>query len=175
MGLVDEAFPHPYSEYPDERFQALERAVLDWRWKLKGYAHRLAAVHGDLHPWNVLVDGKGGFSVLDRSRGEWGEPAGDLATLAINYLLFGLYDKPRLQGDFERLYRVWFEEYLERTGDAEALEVIAPFFVFRALVIASPEWYPSHPPEVRRGLFRFMENVLREERFDWERINRYME
>ncbi|WP_022661822.1 phosphotransferase family protein [Paucidesulfovibrio longus] len=175
MGLVDEAFPHPYSEYPDERFQALERGVLDWRWKLKGYAHRLAAVHGDLHPWNVLVDGRGGFSVLDRSRGEWGEPAGDLATLAINYLLFGLYDKPRLQGDFERLYRVWFEEYLERTSDDEALEVIAPFFVFRALVIASPEWYPSHPPEVRRGLFRFMENVLREERFDWERINRYME
>lgn len=175
MGLVDEAYPHPYPEFTEQRFHELECAVLDWRWKLKGFAHRLAAVHGDLHPWNVLVDGRGGFSVLDRSRGEWGEPAGDLATMAINYLLFGLYDKPRLAGDFEQLYRIWFEEYLERTGDSQALEVIAPFFVFRALVIASPEWYPDHPAEVRKGLFRFMENVLLDERFDWEHINRYME
>ncbi|MGE4293127.1 MAG: phosphotransferase family protein [Desulfovibrio sp.] len=175
MGLVDEAYPHPYPAFSEGRFQALELAVLDWRWRLKGYAHRLSAVHGDLHPWNVLVDGQGDFSVLDRSRGEWGEPAGDLATMAINYLLFGLYDRPRLQGDFERLYRVWFEAYLERSGDAEALKVIAPFFVFRALVIASPEWYPAHPPEVREGLFRFMENVLQEPRFDWENVNRYME
>jgi len=175
MGLVDEAYPHPYDGYSEERFQALEHAVLDWRWKLGRYAHRLAAVHGDLHPWNVLVDGRGGFHVLDRSRGEWGEPAGDLATMAINYLLFGLYDRPCLQGDFERLYRAWFEIYLESSRDEESLEVIAPFFVFRALVIASPEWYPNHPLAVRQGLFRFMENVLQDDRFDWEHINRYME
>ncbi|MEF2146226.1 MAG: aminoglycoside phosphotransferase family protein [Desulfovibrionaceae bacterium] len=174
MGLVDEAFPHPYAEYRDERFLALEQKVLGWRWKLRGYAHRLSAVHGDFHPWNVLADGKGGFSVLDRSRGEWGEPAGDLATMAINYLLFGLYGSPRLGGDFERLYLTWFEEYLERTNDQEALEVIAPFFVFRALVIASPEWYPDHPSAVRQGLFRFMENVLDEDWFDWRNVNRYM-
>ena len=24
--------------------------------------------------------------------------------------------------------------------------VVAPYYVFRGLVIASPEWYPSHPP-----------------------------
>ena len=28
---------------------------------------------------------------------------------------------------------------------------------------------------VRAGLLRFIENVLEEDRFDWERINRYME
>ncbi|SKA77621.1 Phosphotransferase enzyme family protein [Paucidesulfovibrio gracilis DSM 16080] len=175
MGLVDEAYPHPYAEYPEARFEALEHKVLEWRWKLKRYAHRLSAVHGDLHPWNVLVDGKGDFSILDRSRGEWGEPAGDLASMAINYLLMGLYDRPCLQGDFERLYQTWFSTYLEVSGDEQALEVIAPFFVFRALVVASPEWYPDHPLQVRKGLFRFMENILEEERFDWEHINRYME
>jgi hypothetical protein len=52
---------------------------------------------------------------------------------------------------------------------------MAPFFVFRALVIASPEWYPDHPSSVRRGLFNLMVNVLEDDVFDWENINKYME
>ncbi len=179
MGLVDEAFPHPYPDFSEERFLALEKRVVDWRWKLRGFAHRLCAVHGDFHPWNVLVDGRGGFRLLDRSREEWGEAANDVSTMAANYLLFGLTasdpKSPRLAGHFDRLYRVFFEEYLRRTGDAEMLRVIAPFFVFRCLVIASPEWYPGHAPAVRGALLRFMVNVLEDEAFDWERVNRYLE
>ncbi len=177
FGLVD-AYPHPYEHFPPERFAALEKKTIDWRWKLRGCAHRLCQVHGDFHPWNVLIREKGGerdFAVLDRSRGEWGEPADDLATMSINYFLYGLYSGPRLAGDFERLYMALWEEYLERTGDAEVLEVIAPFYVFRGLVIASPQWYPNHPLEVRLGLFRFMENVLEDETFDYANINKYME
>lgn len=182
MGLVDEAFPHPCPFFSDAEFQALEKRLIDWRWKLRGRAHRLCAVHGDFHPWNILVDGKGdgkcGFSVLDRSRGEWGEAAGDVATLAANYLLFGLLANPeqaRLTGPFEALYAAFFEQYLDATGDAGCLEVMAPFLVFRALVIASPEWYPGHPEPVRRALTRFLVNVLEEPVFDWRGVNRYLE
>lgn len=172
-GLID-AYPHPYAPFLPERFQALEKRLVDWRWKFKNYTHRLCAVHGDFHPWNVLVRENGDFSVLDRSRGEWGDGADDVATMSCNYLLFGLYDQPRLSGNFERLYLSFWEEYLGHTNDHEMLEVIAPFYVFRALVIASPEWYPNHPPQVREGLFRFMENVLADERFAYDRINSYM-
>lgn len=174
-GLVDEAYPHPYAPFPDERFMALERRLVDWRWRLKAHAGRLCAVHGDFHPWNVLVDGQGGFRVLDRSRGEWGEAAGDVSTMAANYLLFGLLGGTGLDERFERLYLAYFERYLERTGDADLLRVIAPFFVFRMLVIASPEWYPDHPPRVRAGLLRFMENVLADEVYEWRDPLRYME
>lgn len=173
-GLVDEAFPLPFEFFSNECFRALEKRIVDWRWRLKEKSHRLSAVHGDFHPWNVLVDGKGGFRVLDRSRGEWGEPAGDVACMTINYLLFGLYDSANFGGPFQELYQAFFQEYLDRSGDGEVLETIAPFFVFRCLVIASPEWYPDHPPKVREGLLNFLVNVLEDRQFDWENVNKYM-
>jgi len=180
FGLVD-AYPYPYDKFPPERFLAMEKRIIDWRWKLRRYTHRLSVVHGDFHPWNTLVreeNGRYEFSVLDRSRGEYGEPADDVSTMSLNFMLFGLYGqsgKPRLKGAFEKLYLSFWEEYLERTGDEEILEVIAPFYVFRGLVIASPQWYPHHPEPVRDGLLRFLERVLEEDRFDWRGINKYLE
>ncbi|WP_300157832.1 phosphotransferase [Solidesulfovibrio sp.] len=176
FGLVD-AYPHPYDLFPPERFRALEKRVVDWRWKLRGFTHRLSEVHGDFHPWNVLVQEEGGardFAVLDRSRGEWGEPADDVATMSLNYVLFGLYKEPKLSGDFERLFLAFWETYLRESGDDEIFSVIAPFYVFRGLVIASPQWYPGHPPEVRKALLRFLGNVLEDERFDCRDFNRYL-
>jgi hypothetical protein len=180
FGLVD-AYPYPYDMFPPERFKALEKRIVDWRWKLRGYTHRLSVVHGDFHPWNTLVrreDGRFDFSVLDRSRGEMGEPADDVSTMSLNFVLYGLYgqqETPRLSGDFEKLYAAFWQEYLDRTGDEEILEVIAPFYVFRGLVIASPQWYPHHPTPVRAGLLRFLERVLEDDRFDWRNINKYLE
>jgi len=178
FGLIDEAFPHPCEFLSDQAFAALEKRLVDWRWKLRGHAHRLSVVHGDVHPWNILVDGAGGFSVLDRSRGEWGEPASDLASLAANYLLFGLLQNPgaaRLEGPFAQLWEALFEEYLSRSGDAEILQVMAPFFVFRGLVIVSPEWYPEHPAPVRRALVRFLTRVPESGTFDWRNVNSLLE
>ena len=173
FGLVD-SYPHPYEFFSPQRFQAMEKRLIDWRWKLRGFTHRLAAVHGDFHPWNVLIQPDGDFRVLDRSRGEWGEPADDITTMSSNYLLYSLCIKSAMHGDFERLYRTLWDTYLDITGDREILEVAAPFYVFRGLVIASPQWYPSHSPEVRKSLFSFMENVLSDEQFDYVRINRYL-
>lgn len=178
FGIAD-GYPHPYGEFPVERFKALEKRLVDWRWKLRGYTHRLAEVHGDFHPWNVLVHtddaGRFEFSVLDRSRGVWGDPVGDVATMSMNYALYGLLDgKAKLEGPFLELYTAFWETWLAETGDREALDVVAPFYVFRGLVVASPEWYPGHTLEVRRGLFRFVENVLEDGRFDYSDFNRYM-
>lgn len=173
MGLVDNAYPHPYPSFPEERFIALEKRLVEWRWKLKAFAHRLCAVHGDFHPWNVLVREKNEFSVLDRSRGEWGDAADDVSTMALNYLLFGLSDGLSVAAPFKRLYSTFMDTYLEATADEEMLAVMGPYFVFRGLVIASPQWYPDHAQTVRDGLLRFLENVLSEERFEAQNVERY--
>ncbi|MFW6324733.1 MAG: aminoglycoside phosphotransferase family protein [Desulfovibrionales bacterium] len=173
-GLVD-SYPYPYDLFPPERFEKLEKKLIEWRWKLRKYTGRLSATHGDFHPWNVLVREDNDFTVLDRSRGEWGEPADDVSTMSCNYFLFGLYASSRFGGDFEKLYLTFWDTYLDLTNDRQMLEVIAPYYVFRGLVIASPVWYPDHPQEVRQGLLRFLENVLQDDTFDYQNINKYME
>ncbi len=172
-GIID-AYPFPYNGFPPEAFMALEKRLIEWRWKLRRYTNRLATTHGDFHPWNVMIRPDGEFVLLDRSRGEWGEPADDIACMSANYLLYGLYQNPSFSGDFERLYRELWETYLQATGDREILEVIAPFYVFRGLVMASPQWYPNHPEPVRRALLRLVATVLDEERFDYSNINKYI-
>ena len=165
--------------YPDDgpvalaTLQEVERRCLEWRWKLRGRGHRLRQVHGDFHPWNILFREGTDFSVLDRSRGEWGDPADDVACLSLNYLFFSLQRSGRLEGGFERLFRGFWERYLERSGDAELLEVVAPFFAFRGLVMASPVWYPALGEGTRGKVLRFVLNVLDAPRFDPARANEY--
>jgi hypothetical protein len=154
--------------------QEIEHRALAWRWKLKGRGERLSQVHGDFHPWNILFREGADFSVLDRSRGEWGEPADDVTCLSLNYLFFSLRRAGRLEGDFEALWLRFWRRYLEGSGDRGVLEAAAPFIAWRALVMASPVWYPGLEERLRHKLFDFILNVLSAERFDPERANHYL-
>nr|NIP66552.1 aminoglycoside phosphotransferase family protein [Candidatus Bathyarchaeota archaeon]NIU80683.1 aminoglycoside phosphotransferase family protein [Candidatus Bathyarchaeota archaeon]NIV67304.1 aminoglycoside phosphotransferase family protein [Candidatus Bathyarchaeota archaeon]NIW15865.1 aminoglycoside phosphotransferase family protein [Candidatus Bathyarchaeota archaeon]NIW33976.1 aminoglycoside phosphotransferase family protein [Candidatus Bathyarchaeota archaeon] len=113
-------------------------------------------------------------TVLDRSRGEWGEAADDVTAMSINYLFYSLRNYGELNGPFEELFSLFWDNYLEKTQDEQILEVAQPFFAWRALVIASPVWYPNLSPEVRTNLFNFIKAVLNLERFVLEDINSYI-
>jgi len=167
FGVVD--------SYPEHEALLLdiERSCVEWRWKLKSRTHRLRQVHGDFHPWNIMFREGADFSVLDRSRGEWGDPADDVSCLALNYLFFSLQRSGSLEGAFEALWRRFWERYLARSGDREMLEVVAPFIAFRALVMANPLWYPALDAAVRKQLFNLIQNTLATERFDPARANEY--
>jgi streptomycin 6-kinase len=173
MGLAD-SYPPRYEFITSDLLEAIEERCVKWRWRLKGLSHRLRQVHGDFHPWNILFRERADFSVLDRSRGEWGEPADDVTCLTMNYLFFSLQRSGRLEGGLEVLFQRFWRRYLERTGDREILTVVAPFFAFRGLVMASPIWYPALPEGVREKIFRFIEEVLKLERFDPEGVNAYL-
>ena len=173
MGLIDN-YP-PSFEFIDQRLLTkIELACIEWRWRIKRRAHRLSRVHGDFHPWNILFREGTDFTLLDRSRGEWGEPADDTSCISINYLFSSLLRSGTLDGPFEKMFLSFWDNYLSKTGDREMLEIIAPFFAWRGLVIASPVWYPHLPTRVRRTIFNFIRNILAAERFDPADVNRYI-
>ncbi len=172
MGLTD-SYPARFGFITERRLRRIEEACNRWRWRLREETGRLSQVHGDFHPWNVLFRTQTDFAVLDRSRGEWGEPADDVTSMTINYLFFSLCRWRRLQGSFEMLFRLFWDTYLEKSGDKNVTKAAAPFFAFRGLVVASPIWYPKLPMDVRRRMFQFMEHVLDEPRFDPAQVNEY--
>jgi hypothetical protein len=174
MGLLD-SYPPELDFVRECDLIDIERDCVVWRWRLKRKAHRLSQVHGDFHPWNVMFHEGIDFTVLDRSRGEWGEPADDVTAMTINYIFYSLQRYGELAGVFERLYRLFWENYLQKTGDWEILEVVQPFYAWRGLVVASPIWYPNLSREVRVRLFNFVRNVLHQERFDLDAVNRYIQ
>ena len=128
-------------------------------------------MHGDFHPWNVLWSADGHLTLLDRSRGEWGEAADDVSCMAINYLFFSLQANGRFAGPLRELWDRFFQTYLASTRDQEMMRVIPPYFVWRALVLASPVWYPSLDNRVRRTLSTFIDRLLGQEEFDWRGVD----
>jgi len=178
FGLAD-SYPVSNPDYLREgELEEIEKKCVEHRWKLKKYFARLCQVHGDFHPWNILFanDPRNPtkFNLLDRSRGEWGEPADDVCGLSINYLFYSIRKYGDIRGEYLSLYNEFMNAYLGKTSDETLFEAMPLFYTFRALVISSPMWYPSLSPEVRRKIFNFMQNILDDRRFDVSKLNEYL-
>jgi aminoglycoside phosphotransferase family enzyme len=173
MGLTD-SYPENLDFVSWNELCEIEKKCVDWRYEIKGKVHRLCMTHGDFHPWNIMFREGADFTVLDRSRGEWGEAADDVSSITMNYIFYSLQKYGEVAGPFRELYELFFNNYLEKTGDRELLEVIQPFYVFRSLVVASPIWYPNLDPGVRTKLFNFIDNVLDSAEFDYQDVNSYL-
>ncbi len=173
MGLTD-SYPDDLDFVNWDDLCEIEKKCVDWRYKLKIKTHRLCMTHGDFHPWNIMFREGIDFTVLDRSRGEWGEAADDVSSITMNYIFYSLQKYGKVAGAFGELYELFINNYIEKTGDDELLKVIQPFYVFRGLVVASPIWYPNLELSVRTKLFNFIRNLLESEEFDYENVNSYL-
>ena len=100
----------------------------------------------------------------------------DVSSMTINFLFFGLLktNGKELDKDFRELFELFFDVYLDKSGDYELLEVLQPFYAFRGLVVASPVWYTNISLETRRKLFNFIKSVLEAERFDYKGVEKYL-
>ena len=165
-GIADS---YPEGDFPGPAIlERVELLALHWRYRLRDRTERLRRIHGDFHPWNILFRQDSDFTVLDRSRGRFGDPADDVAALVVNYLFFALRQHGRFEGAFAELFHLFWNHYRLSSGDASLADVIAPHFAFRTLVLANPVWYPSESPATRRALFRFLLATLEADRFDPE-------
>ncbi|MEW6417406.1 MAG: phosphotransferase [Nitrospirota bacterium] len=184
MGVFD-TYPDGTLSY-DEMADIVKKSV-DWIARLKPKYKRLSQIHGDFHPGNIWFNpftpplekgGKGGFEtdfiLLDRSRGPWGDPADDITALTINYIFFSIKQYGSVKGPYLDGLRLFFEIYVTLTGDPEIYEVVAPFFAFRGAVVANPVFYPELTTEQRGIIFKFVNNVLDDDRFELKRINDYL-
>ena len=169
FGLCDN-YPSDDPIAPPKRLEALEHAALSWRWKLSQMGHRCRRTHGDFHPFNILFRESTDLSVLDCSRGAAGETADDLSCLSINFLFFSLCGRDEFAGALREIWQIFWDRYLERTGDSEVLGLVAPFFAWRSLVLASPTWYPGVAPDIRDRILRFSEKLLGGSVFDPGRV-----
>jgi hypothetical protein len=172
MGLTDSYLPDDPVLTP-RVLEEIEQRCVQWRWRLKKFTHRLRQVHGDFHPWNILFHSGASFRVLDRSRGEYGDPADDVASITMNYVFSSLRCSGRLEGAWAALFQRFWSLYLSQSEDREILDVVAPFYAFRGLVMASPVWFPGVSALVRQRLLAFIRAVLEAERFDPALVNEY--
>ena len=171
MGVFD-TYPDGTLSY-DEITEIIKKSV-DWIYKLKPRYKRLSQIHGDFHPGNIWFKNNTDFILLDRSRGPWGEPADDITALTINYIFFSVKNHEDVRGAYLEGLNLFFDEYIKASGDAEITEVVAPFFAFRGAVVANPVFYPEITSEQRKLIFRFVNNVLKADRFEFKRINDYL-
>jgi hypothetical protein len=79
-----------------------------------------------------------------------------------------------MNGPFGRLFKLFWKNYLDKTGDDEIFKVIQPFYAWRSLVLASPLWYPNLPLVARRKILRFAAKVLNAREFKLESVEDYL-
>lgn len=156
------------------RLIALEHRMIDARWRLRRHTRRLRRTHGDFHPYNILFREGVDFTLLDASRGCRGDPADDVVALTVNYVFAAVVCPAAWARGIRPLWEVFWSTYLDRSGDAELLEVLPPFFAWRALVVASPVWYPTLSPTVRETLLGLAEASLDAGRLDLDAIARVL-
>ncbi len=164
-GMID-GYPPDTPGAPIARLEQIEMACLKWRFRLRGRVERLRRTHNDFHPFNLLFAEDTRLTVLDTSRGSEGDPADDVAALTINYLFFGLSNLDRWESGLGVLWERFFTRYLRAFREVDVLESLGPFYAWRALVIASPRWYPNLTAEERDRILGFAERALGSERFD---------
>lgn len=171
MGVFD---IYPDNSVPYEVMTNIIKKSVDWIYRLKPRHKRLSQIHGDFHPGNIWFKDKSDFVLLDRSRGPWGEPADDVTALAINYIFFSIKNHGDVRGAYSEGLRRFFEEYIKASGDEEITEAVAPFFAFRAAVVANPIFYPQLSTEAREKIFRFADSVLSSDTFSVAKVNEYL-
>ena len=164
FGLVD-AYPPDVPGVAPGVLHGLEARALEWRWRLRDRPERLARIHGDFHPFNLLFGEGTRLTVLDASRGAAGDPADDVTALAINYLFFALQAPGRWRRAFAPAWVAFWETYLAHAGEG-VLAAAPPFLCWRALVLACPRFYPDLPGDQREALLGWAGRVVARDRFD---------
>ena len=180
MGMVD-SYPADLNWTSGNEIGEIVKRCIDYWIKTRNMSHRLCEIHGDFHPGNLWFKEDGDFTVLDRARGTYGEAADDLTAFLINPIFYSLAKKGNFEGTYKEMFDLFWNTYFGKTKDKEMRKVMAPYFAFRVAVVCNPHFYKDDffggiekARRVRRKLFNFALNVLKDDDFKPEKINEYL-
>ncbi|TRO61068.1 hypothetical protein E2P64_01620 [Candidatus Bathyarchaeota archaeon] len=177
MGVIDTYPPTIDLDFTSiEELEKVEVETVRWRNRIKYSSERCSRIHGDVHPFgNLRFKDDNSILALDMSREKFGEPADDVAGLSINYLFFSIWKHGKLTPHFEKLFRIFLDEYINKTKDKDILRYMPPFYAFRGTVIAHPLYYPDLETFKRRKIFNFILNVINDKEFNSDSLESYIE
>jgi aminoglycoside phosphotransferase (APT) family kinase protein len=180
MGVFD-VYPEEVNWTSEKEIGEIVKRSVDYWIKTRNMKHRLCEIHGDYHPGNLWFEEDGEFTLLDRARGTWGEAADDLTAFLINPIFYSLAKNGRFDGAYKEIFDLFWNTYFKKTGDKEMRTVMAPYFAFRVAVVCTPAFYgdeffgdAGNARIVRRKLFNFALNVLKDSEFKPEKIKEYL-
>lgn len=162
MGVID-SYP---AEYQEMMINILKK-VVEYREKHKNDRKKIVCCHGDFHPGNIVFNEA--IVMLDSARVIWGEPADDVTSILMNFIWYALRKEGTYTGDFKELGDIFWNKYIELTGDKDIIKIAPIYFAFRGLVVGHPDFYPDQTEETRKKLYNFVENV--QNGFEYEKIN----
>jgi hypothetical protein len=177
MGVIDTYPPAINLDFTSiEELEKIEVETVRWRNRIKHSSERCSRIHGDVHPFgNLRFKNDNSILALDMSREKFGEPADDVAGMSINYLFFSIWKHGKLTPHFEKLFRIFLDEYINKTKDEDILHYMPPFYAFRGTVIAHPLYYPDLEAFKRRKIFNFILNVINDQKFNSNSLESYFE
>ena len=169
MGVLD-TYPAKLSWASSGEITRLVQEAVGFWGGMREMKPRLARIHGDYHPGNVIFEG-GRLRILDASRQLWGDPTDDITSMAMNFIWLALRTKGKFEGIFRELFELFWDNYLRKTGDRQVNRVAPLFFAFRGTVVAHPLFYPEQSNAVRKKIFKLIRGWMKAGRFDYKKIN----
>jgi len=163
---LDTLVARPTQSLPRAALAQLEARAVGWRWQLRTRSARLGPVAG-ADPRTLDYP-----STYSHPMPGGGEPAADLAAVAVTYLALGIDDGDAWARSFQPLWNGFFRAYFAASGDAELLDVAPPFFAQEAIAHAACG-------ELRRNagdaLLRFAQETLAASAFDPDAAERFVD
>ncbi len=163
MDVLD-TYPGKIGFVSKEELFGFVNKIYRYRESFKYKFKRLRKIHGDFHPGNIRFYDKG-FEILDSARVIWGEPADDVACMAINYVWNSLKKRGSFGGEFAKLFNIFYENYLEKSGDRQIGKLIPMYFAVRSIVLTHPLFF-DEKDGARKKLFDLALKLLEKGNFN---------
>jgi aminoglycoside phosphotransferase family enzyme len=173
--------------HPDSAFEQFEKkwisivskSIIFWR-RSRDMHNRLCEIHADYHPGNLWFENQK-LTILDRSRGRFGEPADDITAFIINPIMYSLITNGNFEGPFKEIFDIFWNNYFKKTNDKEMRKIMAPYIAFRVAVVTNPIFYNDESlggkekaKFIRTKMINLALNILKDNEFNPGKINWYL-